>query len=309
MLAKEKTVGRGKLAAASADCNTWPCSVLSTPPPLASPRSHRHQRRQLLRLRGLEGASVWCDARELSANASCLLLHHSPGCSAVPRLLRRGDAGRVPQEHVVRVSCREPVNLLCSLEMAPQHALPAATALAGAAAQGARRFVAVVCGPKGAGRAALARRVLADFPEKFAAAPRLTARAPHPRELQAATAAAAAFTTLLPPPLAAGSCKAGGVEPVAVAAAPPGALPAIGADAPGSEFLRYVSQHDLGLLQAAGGLAEHGSHLGAAAGTPLWGLEAAWAAGKAALVVAPLSAAEALKRLPGAKVRAAGDAR
>lgn len=267
------------LAAAALQWSLTPDSRLAhVVPPARTPC--RHQRRQLVRLLAPDGSTAWVGAKELAANCSCMLLHHSPAAAPFARLLRRGDAGRAPQEHVLRVTCREPLALLCGLAMGPQLPPPAPAA--------ARpRKVAVVCGPEGSGRAALARRLLSDFADKLAAAPRLTARQPHAREARQ-------------PPAGAAPAEAADGQP---AAAAPGAAPPIGAGAPGSEFLRFVSDRDLRMLERSGGLAEGGPHLGAACGTPLWGLEAAWAEGKVALVVGPLSAAEGLKQMPGVEVR------
>ncbi len=240
-------------------------------------------------------------AHELASNAACLLLHHAPAAAPFARLLRRGDAGRVPQEYVVRVASREPITLLCGLDMGPQHPPPTPSAhgadgRAGAAAHlaAADRRVAVICGPTGAGRATLARRLLAYFPDKLAAAPRLTARRPHPQEGGAGGGEPASSNQA-----AAIAAAAGDSAP----APPPGGAPPIGSAAPGSEFLRFVSERDLAILHQAGGLAQRGRHLGAACGTPTWGLEAAWARGRVALVVGPLAVAEELKRLPGVEVR------
>jgi hypothetical protein len=298
--ARSQTCAVVRLAVPSARA----CALAAAHPNLPPAAPPRHQRRQLVRLCGLDGAAVWCDARELAANSRCLLLHHAP-CSAPggARLLRRGDAGAVPLEHVVRLTCREPVRLLCSLEMAPQHALEPA----GCGGERAPQRVVVLCGPRGAGRSALGLRLLRDFPDKFAAAPRVTSRAPHPLEL---LASAAMDTVAAPAPAAAGGGEAtqlaeagGGGASMAGAPLEPGALPAIGAGAPGGAFLRFVAPGELALLQAGGGLAECCERLGASSGTPLWGLQAAWAAGKVALVVGPLAASEALKRLRGAEVR------
>jgi hypothetical protein len=239
----------------------------------------------LLRLQGLEGGPVWCDAKDLAANAACLLLHHSPATTLQALLLRRGDAGRVPQECFVSVTSREPITLICSLEMAPQHPVPIVPA-----APSAPRQVFVLCGPMCTGRSSIGRQLLYDFPDRFAPAPRLTVRKPHLSKIGSPVMAAPAEDT--------GMLTRSSVQPADAA----GTIAQIGANAPGSEFVRFVSDQELAVLEQAGGMAESEAQLAVAGGTPVWALESAWAQGKAALVVAPLAAAVALKQLPSIEV-------
>lgn len=292
----------------------------------------------MVRLQGLDGSSTWCDAKELAGNCSCLLLHHCPAATPFTKLLRRGDGGRVPQDHVIRVSSREPITLLCSLVMGPQYGVPPPETKQ-------MKRVVVICGPTGAGRVTLARRLLGDFPNKLAAAPRLTNRKPHPKELrmlmtsdppmqpnvdgavgEAAVASHTSDTNVLssadmhegatainddssllhrtsagagaavaagPAALNAGAAAATGPSTATPAVGMP---PPIGSAAPGSEFLKFLTDREMALMQQARGWAEH----------DVWGLEAAWAQGKVAVVVGSLAVAEGLKQLPGVEVSCGG---
>jgi hypothetical protein len=68
----------------------------------------------------------------------------------------------------------------------------------------------------------------------------------------------------------------------------------------GNEFLEFVSSRQLAALRQTGGLLfEDNAN---EEGTPLRALESVWSSGRYALMIGPLSVAEALKSLAGTKV-------
>lgn len=165
----------------------------------------------------------------------------------LPRVVRCGDASRVPTEQVVRVTSREPCSLLMSLSMPPQHVLTRRDA-AGSSSQG----IVLLCGPPASDDCLrLARRLAGDMPDRLSPVARLTTTTD-------------------------------------------------GNSSEGNEFLEFVSSRQLAALRQTGGLLfEDNAN---EEGTPLRALESVWSSGRYALMIGPLSVAEALKSLAGTKV-------
>ncbi|KAF8071222.1 GLTP1 [Scenedesmus sp. PABB004] len=277
----------------------------------------RYKRQQLVQLQQLDGRLAWCELSELAGNASCLLLAHNPAGLPVARAAKRLDGAAPPRPQLLFVESPEPVRLIVSLAMAPQHAalLPppppkqvrGATRAGGqaggragdcpcgaAAAQGSRDTTAaaadrraqvfVLAGPAGAGRACLARQLLCDFSSKLAPAALLTTQPPHVRELARGGERARGA------PLAADAetSDGGGAGATAAGGAPP--------RFPGSDLLQFVPEAQFRALRHSGHLEGAHEHLGDSHGLAAAALEAAAAAGKAALVVGSVRLAQALRR-------------
>lgn len=106
------------------------------------------------------------DLRELTGNALCLVLAHHPATLPCVRTTKRLDAAAVPRSLLVAADSPEPLRLLVSLSLAPQHApvLPLPVNLC----------IVVLAGPEGSGRASLAARLLSVCGNRLRAVPLLT---------------------------------------------------------------------------------------------------------------------------------------
>ncbi|GLC37755.1 Adenylate kinase [Pleodorina starrii] len=242
----------------------------------------RYRRQQLLQLQQDDGRVYWVDAKEvLGSNAHCALLCQDPSLFATCHQLRRVDTGKLSRVALLYVDSPEPVRLLSCLFTGPQYGLLEDPPHS--------RNVLVLSGPAGVGKSTVLRMLLADpaLEAQLALVPVLTSRPPLRRE--------PSCRVTLRPPAADGTGGEvadgrGGLGP-AYPGPGRGALPPlVTACCVSGEVLDAAAASDLLL-----GVCEGWD--GARYGVPRAALQAAWAAGKLAVLEGPLELALALRAL------------
>ncbi|EFJ40819.1 adenylate kinase [Volvox carteri f. nagariensis] len=238
----------------------------------------RYRRRQLLQLQQDDGRLYWVDATEvLGSNAYCALLCQDPSIFATSHQLRRVDTNKLSRVALLYVDSPEPVKLLSSLFTGPQYGLMEDPPTP--------RNVLVLSGPAGVGKSTVLRMLLRALGTQLELVPVLTSRPPLRRE--------PSTNVTLRPPAADGT--GGEVAEGRAGLGPTGREPLATACCVSTEALDAAAASDL-LLGVCEGWDGHRY------GVPRAALQAAWAAGKLAVIEAPLEVALALRELASQQI-------